>query len=209
MATGGNKVSWPTSRQVQVQPFFWSKTLWACCCRLEHPAVIHAELVFMEQTSDQRYVKNWENWKNRRESFVFFLPSHPSMLGSCSIPSVQGQHARRCSLGLTVVPTPSLSLAPVLFYCSSGATVLAVGSGRIPFAVHRKWAAHLEQRIFADRRKSSSSPFMDSNLCLFDLNSGNRKNTSVFRWLCAALTNRWQSCLMVFDLTEWLISSAF
>ena len=118
MATGGNKVSWPTSRQVQVQPFFWSKTLWACCCRLEHPAVIHAELVFMEQTSDQRYVKNWENWKNRRESFVFFLPSHPSMLGSCSIPSVQGQHARRCSLGLTVMPTPSLSLAPVLFYCS-------------------------------------------------------------------------------------------
>lgn len=63
--------------------------------------------------------------------------------------------------------------------------------------------------IFANpRRKSSSSPLIQSNLCLFDLNSCNR-NTSVFRWFCSALTNRWQSCLMVFDLTEWFISSAF
>lgn len=57
-------------------------------------------------------------------------------------------------------------------------------------------------------RGGSSSPCMEPNSCLLDLNSCNRK-TSVWKWRCSALTNRWQSCLMVFDLTEWFISSAF
>lgn len=173
-------------------------------CRLEHPAVIRAAVYLWSRAVTRDVLKTWEIRKNRRESLASFSRAILPCWVAALSPAHRGSMWGDALLGWPCCTHPHFLW---LLWCFPTA-VLVVGSCRIPFAVRRKWAARLEQRIFADRRKNSSSPFIDSNLCLFGLNSGNR-NTSVFRWLCTALTNRWQSCLMVFDLTEWLISSAF
>lgn len=80
-------------------------------------------------------------------------------------------------------------------------------SGRTSVVAGGKYLLVLSSDL-GSGRGGSSSPCIEPNSCLLDLNSCNRK-TSVWRWRCSALTNRWQSCLMVFDLTEWFISSAF